>query len=70
MKRVLEHQGVGDALPHRRAQGDGADDARTPRLELDLVVLVLARRLVREHDLKTLQFHALLTGRLTRTFWL
>ena len=52
MERVLEHQGVGDALPHGRAQGDGADDSRAPRLELDLVVLVLARRLVREHDLK------------------
>ena len=43
---------MGDALPHGRAQGDGADDARAPRLELYLVVLVLARRLVREHDLK------------------
>ena len=57
---------MGDALAHGRAQGDGADDARAPRLELDLVVLVLARRLVREHDLKMLQVHALLTDRLTK----
>ena len=53
VERVLEHQGVGDALSYGCAQVDCADDPRASRLELDLVVLVLARRLVREHDLKT-----------------